>query len=365
MKTVLVGIPCLLVGGTEIQTLRLVEALVSGGYRVVTVCYFEFDTGMVEQYRRAGSIVECLSPEGIRPQGSKATYLFLHKGLKHIVKAYHPDVAHIQYMAPGALPIIILKQLGVSKVLATSHTMADIYRRLFVPRLLQRLLLTAFTCITETAERSFFHSSLVYSDSVSLKRHNHFTLPNSLPPNYPITPRAVDCRRCRIGFVGRLERIKGADLILPAFALLQKQYPHATLTITGDGKLMPLMLQQQEELSLPVEWKGRQPQEALVAIYQDIDILWMPSRSEGFGLTAIEAMANGCLVVAADTGGLPEIIGHPSLLCRPDNAQSLADTTLRLLSALPDVEPTAIAQHYQFEQYQATILSLYSKIFHD
>ena len=44
--TILVCIPCLLTGGTEIQTLNLVQALVAGGHRVVTVCYFEFSEDM-------------------------------------------------------------------------------------------------------------------------------------------------------------------------------------------------------------------------------------------------------------------------------------------------------------------------------
>lgn len=52
--TVLVCIPCLLTGGTEIQTLSLVEALVAAGHRPVVACYFEHSGAMVERYRRAG-----------------------------------------------------------------------------------------------------------------------------------------------------------------------------------------------------------------------------------------------------------------------------------------------------------------------
>lgn len=51
-----------------------------------------------------------------------------------------------------------------------------------------------------------------------------------------------------------------------------------------------------------IEWMGRQEQSCLQSLYDRIDILLMPSRSEGFGLTAIEGMARGCVVVASDTG---------------------------------------------------------------
>ena len=41
-------------GGTEIQTLNLVRALVAGGHRVVTKCYFEYSDDMVVRFRKAG-----------------------------------------------------------------------------------------------------------------------------------------------------------------------------------------------------------------------------------------------------------------------------------------------------------------------
>lgn len=57
-----------------------------------------------------------------------------------------------------------------------------------------------------------------------------------------------------------------------------------------------------------ITWAGRQEQEQLQTYYDMIDILLIPSRSEGFGLTAIEGMARGCVVVASNAGGLPEIV---------------------------------------------------------
>ena len=55
--TVLVCIPCLLTGGTEIQTLSLVEALVAAGHNPVIACYFEYAKGMVRRYEAAGAEV--------------------------------------------------------------------------------------------------------------------------------------------------------------------------------------------------------------------------------------------------------------------------------------------------------------------
>lgn len=214
--TVLICIPCLLTGGTEVQTLNLVQALVGGGHRVVTVCYFENCEDMVSRFQKAGCEVICLSPDGIRIGGWRGI-LFLYKGLRSVLKQYKPDVAHVQYMAPGAIPILLLRLLGIRRILTTAHTAADIYSSLKLVRFIQRHCVRAFTCITELAERSFFGSSQLYDENYLLKKRNHFTIYNALPAslsialqtraaNYPIT----------IGVVSRLELIKGMDLVVPA-----------------------------------------------------------------------------------------------------------------------------------------------------
>ena len=65
----LICIPCLLTGGTEIQTLNTVQALVQGGHDVTVACYFEHSPEMVARYREAGAKVELFSPEGKRTTG--------------------------------------------------------------------------------------------------------------------------------------------------------------------------------------------------------------------------------------------------------------------------------------------------------
>ena len=77
---VLVCIPCLMTGGTEIQTLNLVKALITAEHKVTTVCYFEHSTNMVERYKQAGSNVCLLSPDGKRPVGITNTVILLYKG---------------------------------------------------------------------------------------------------------------------------------------------------------------------------------------------------------------------------------------------------------------------------------------------
>lgn len=370
---VMICIPCLLVGGTEIQTLNLVEALVTAGHDVVTVCYFEFSRDMVERYRQAGSKVELLDREGRRPDGVRNTLRHLYGGLRRMVGIYKPDVAHVQYMAPGLIPILLLWLLGVRRIVATAHTSADIYPSLKLLHFVSRHILTAFLCITECAEKTFFGCSQMYGPELRLNRHNnHFTIYNNLPPYIAVADKEKLCKESiMVGVVSRLEPIKGMDLVVPAFSAIHAANPSIRLLVVGDGSLRKLMELQAKESGLEqvIEFVGRQSQQALQGYYDRIDILLMPSRSEGFGLTAIEGMARGCVVVAADTGGLPEVVkdGETGLLHRCGQVRDIADKVNGLLSeperlrrmSRKAVERVAL---FSTEEYHALIKDLYNKL---
>ena len=369
--TVLICIPCLLTGGTEIQTLSLVRALVRGGYRVVVACYYEHSEGMVARYREAGAEVDCFEPEGKRLGGWRGIR-FLARQLRRCVSLYRPQIAHVQYMAPGAQPILILKALGVRKIFATTHTDAQIYPSLRLVHFLQRRIVDVFTCITEIAERQFFGSSRLYTGEEKLPPHAHITIHNALPPHIELREAARPAPRgpLTIGVVSRLEHIKGMDLVIPAFAELYHRDSSLRLLVVGDGSLRPSMEQQAQELGVSeaVTWTGRCDQARLQAVYDRIDLFWMPSRSEGFGLSALEAMARGCAVVAARVGGLPELLqeGRTGRLVEPDSAQALAEASAALLrdrGALECAQEAAWHRAADFTEtrYQELMLSLYRK----
>ena len=174
-----------------------------------------------------------------------------------------------------------------------------------------------------------------------------------------------------LGVVSRLEPIKGMDLVVPAFAEVLKKYPEVRLLVVGDGSLRATMEQQAAEQGCAdrITWVGRQPQEVLNKWYGRMDIVLMPSRSEGFGLTAIEAMANGCVMVASNVGGLPEVVrdGVCGLLHRTEDVRDMDEKISALLGdeelysrfrtqALCEVEK------YSFERYAESICNLYERL---
>lgn len=369
---ILICIPSLLIGGTEIQTLSLVQALIKNRHRVTTVCYFEYNSEMVKQYIQAGSKVVCLANNGQRLRGT-ACISMIYSGLRKIVKEDKPDIVHVQYMAPGAIPIFVLRILGIKKIIATVHTTADIYSNLTLIHFIQQHCVRVFTCISQRAEESFFGSSKLYETDTPLKRRNHFTVSNALPPYIHIRSekRSFKDKALTLGIVSRLEKIKGMDLVIPAFAKVKAKYPNAQLLIVGDGSLRELMKQQANQLKVSeaITWAGRQASERLQVYYDSIDILLMPSRSEGFGLTAIEGMARGCIVVATNVGGLPEIVkdGEVGLLHQPESIEDMEDKIDQLIknqSQLQTLSDNAIkaVEKYSFERYAILFSSLYQRI---
>ncbi len=369
MKTILVGIPCLMNGGTEVQTLSLVEALVSLNYKVVVACYFEYDDGMVERYRKAGASVHLLSPYGKRPDSVKSTVFSLWHGLRSVVKEINPDVAHIQYMAPGLIPVIILKALGVKKIIATSHTSGDIYSTngLRVIRFLTKHVLTGFQCITQLAEKSYFGESHLFDGKLT----PHFTIYNNIPSHISVLDKPRDSKTedspIVVGVISRLESIKGMDLVVPAFVKALQHNNKVRLLVVGDGSQRKLMEQQVQDggISNIAQFSGFQPQDKLQSYYDRIDIILMPSRSEGFGLTAIEGMARGCVPVVANVGGLPEVVenGISGYVHEKESIDDIAAKILLASEELARLSAIAVrrAKVFSKENYKHKIESLYSQ----
>ena len=161
------------------------------------------------------------------------------------------------------------------------------------------------------------------------------------------------------------------DLVVPAFAKVFEKNKNVRLLVVGDGSLRQQMEDDANRLHLKsnIEFVGRQDQAALQSCYDKIDVLLMPSRSEGFGLTAIEGMARGCILVASNTGGLPEVVreGYVGLLHQPESVGDLANKIGSLIENPKHLEQMRshlqnYVQQFTFERYADLFNDLYSKL---
>jgi glycogen(starch) synthase len=142
-------------------------------------------------------------------------------------------------------------------------------------------------------------------------------------------------RKICIACVGRLVPEKGIPVLLEAAKLLKLEALDFELRIIGDGPERGTLEEiiQKEKLQSCVYITGFLTGESLAAALQDVNVVVMPSTwEETAGLAAIEQMMRGRLVVAADIGGLREVIGDTGMKFAPGSATALADCLRKVIA---------------------------------
>ncbi|GGX42644.1 glycosyltransferase family 4 protein [Streptomyces chryseus] len=139
-----------------------------------------------------------------------------------------------------------------------------------------------------------------------------------------------------VAYIGRFYEQKGFDLLPEIFAAVREGRPEARFEIMGVGELEAPVRRRLRELDLRdrVTWHPFSGLDTVRALYRRASVVVMPSRLEPFGLVAVEAMACGAPLVAADTGGLGEIVRDEDtgLLAPPGDAAAAAKCVIRLLT---------------------------------
>ena len=152
------------------------------------------------------------------------------------------------------------------------------------------------------------------------------------PP--PIPDRLQPSQKLRIAYVGRLVPEKGVTVLLEAAKILKAEGHDFEIRIIGDGseRLKLEAFIHREKLESVISITGFLTGDAFARALQDVTVVVMPSTwEETAGLAAIEQMMRGRLVIAADIGGLAEVLGDTGLKFPPGNAVSLANCLRRVI----------------------------------
>lgn len=133
-----------------------------------------------------------------------------------------------------------------------------------------------------------------------------------------------------VGFVGRLEEVKGPHLFVEVATKIGNARPRAHFLIVGDGPMKEeLMKKAQGMPHLHIMGFREDIADCLAAL----DILLIPSLNDGFNLVAVEAMASFKPIVATSVGGLPEVIGNGGIFIRSGDTSRMAKETIKLLNS--------------------------------
>jgi glycosyltransferase involved in cell wall biosynthesis len=136
-----------------------------------------------------------------------------------------------------------------------------------------------------------------------------------------------------VGFVGRLEEIKGPDRFVEAAKEVKAVCPQAHLVMAGDGPMKEELMRMARGIPHLHFLGYREDIPDLMAAF---DLVMIPSRNDGFNLVAVEGMASSKPIVATAVGGLTEVVGDGGILVQPEDTKGLALETLRLINA-PDL----------------------------
>ncbi|GIV16707.1 MAG: hypothetical protein KatS3mg022_2142 [Armatimonadota bacterium] len=166
--------------------------------------------------------------------------------------------------------------------------------------------------------------------------------------------------------VARLMGDKGVDVLLKALALA----PGWFALVVGEGPQRDALLRLASELGIGerVRFTGYLP--TLDSAWSACDVAVVPSRREGLGLFALEAMAAEKPVIASNVGGLAEVVlpGETGWLVTPDEATALADALQYALSLRPLWHEMGkrgrqhVLQHFTWEHTVHRLLDVYRRL---
>ena len=250
----------------------------------------------------------------------------------HNIKLFHSfDYSTACFGAPFA-------RLAATPVVLSS---TRAHRSLYLPFYQKLLRLTDPLAHGMVVNCEAMRNHLIQDESISPSRIYHcpngIDLSNFNPQNRmrpAFFPAVLQEATLVIGVVCVLRQEKGLATLLESFASVSSKYPSLRLAIVGSGALLPDLQNQAAALELSAKCHFEPSTRNVPAWLGAIDIFVLPSLSEAFSNSLMEAMACGCTVIASDTGGNPELVHHndTGLLFEPGNSKNLADCLHQLIS---------------------------------
>jgi glycosyltransferase involved in cell wall biosynthesis len=210
---------------------------------------------------------------------------------------------------------------------------------------------------------------------IGIPSEKRVVIPNGIDMEHfaPVDPEAKLVLRRRLGlpdgvlaiYTGRLSPEKRILLLAKTWPQFRQYHPQATLVVVGDG---PEGAALRESGADGVVCAGAQSN---VAPYlQAADLFVMPSVSEGFSLSTLEALACALPVVATTVGAIPELVADPQMgrLVAPDDMTAFVAALCKLFAcqdAWPQMGAQAreyVMQHYSLAGITRRLLTLYQQL---
>ena len=276
--------------------------------------------------------------------------LALSSKMAYVIKTYHIDILHVHYAIPHAYAGYMAKQMlkreGIEVPMVTTLHGTDI------------TLVGNHPTYKEAVTFSINESDSVTSVSESLKQDTLrlFRIDKDIKviPNFTNIKKSKETSPCKrtvmakpeeliVTHISNFRKVKRIDDLVRIFYGIQQKLP-AKLIMVGDGPEREIADQLCKDLGIKskVLFLGNTSDIDRILCFTDLFLL--PSASESFGLSALEAMAAGVPVVSSNTGGLPEVNeeGVSGYLCPIGDVKAMAEKAIYILE-----DKTRLAQFKQ------------------
>jgi len=355
MKILIINNNFQLLGGTEIYVQLLDKILRQNNHEVY---HFAIDDN-----------IEIFQPNlfvyknGVHQRFLKhlVVYYFdptLYARLRKWIKKINPDIIHIQNIGIFTLSILLAVR-GYPKIVKTVHDISILCpsRAGYYDNGIECECGLGIKCgargclpwfrlsyktipfyLNQIISQHIIHSYIVASTSLANKLRKfgylpvfsimHFIDLTTLPLEYPVDDIPI------ILFAGRIEKVKGPDVLLKAFQKVLIRFPKSILVIAGEGSYLKTIYNEiSPELFSSVRILGKVSSDELQLWYQRAWLVAVPSTIyENNTMVICEAMAAGRPVVGSRIGGIEHITDQiTGLLCKPGDPDDLAEKICLIL----------------------------------
>lgn len=291
---------------------------------------------------------------------SKSRLLFR---VRNELKRLAPDIVHTRLSSAGYWGRIAALTMPTPPILIHAHG-GETFRDSSLKRTILERILKSYTaahvCVSDSVrshlrEHGFSNGSLqVIPNGIEDK---------NIQQRQPNTSHKANCV-C----LGRLEYIKGQDVLLDAMHHLKNTNKSVSLKIVGTGSKEKSLQNQVQQLGLQDTVSFLGAIDTFSSQLHLYDAVILPSRSEGLSLTLLEAMASAVPVIATDVGENSTVLQGHGILVSPDNPAALAEGISKYMQSqsryVQDAQltPDIVHKHYNIDATAGQYITLFNSL---
>jgi len=352
------------VGGAQHGLLLGLPRFDSDRYEHV-ICSLMDRMQMAAQFRQAGIVGHSL---GL----SRKTDLTVALRLRSLLKQLRPDVLHTYLLHSNVLGRIVGRLTGDPAIISSERTIGQASLGGRLATRLTNPLADAVEVNSDTGAEAIQHGLGVPAAKIEIVR-------SGIDLDAYAGPLRRQEIRSELGlkddqhlvlYVGRLRPVKGVEYGIRAFASAMAQHPNIHIALAGEGEQLGDLRKLAIELGVQEAVTFLGVRNDLPDLLSAADSVLMPSLTEGFPRTAIEAMAAGKPVIATRVGGTPEAIidDETGILVSPVDIAAMTNALVQLVgdtqlqARLGSAGRRRAEQHYSVDNYVTRLDDLYHQL---